>query len=106
MKSSGTRSETSYHSRSSFESLATVAMDRVDEHPVTYDSALEPSDAMEDDEDDDWEVRGTVTEAAEAAVVSAGRSSGGVRSPETSLTSWTASPNPSQRSAKTMEKMA
>ncbi|KAE8974467.1 hypothetical protein PR002_g25907 [Phytophthora rubi] len=68
MKSSGTRSETSYHSGSSFESLATVAMDRVDEHPVTYDSALEPSDAMEDDEDDDWEVRGTVTEAAEAAL--------------------------------------
>ncbi|KAE8974392.1 hypothetical protein PR002_g25929 [Phytophthora rubi] len=51
-------------------------MDRVDEHPATYDSALEPSDAMEDDEDDDWEVRDTVTEAAEAAVVSAGRSSG------------------------------
>ncbi|KAE8955678.1 hypothetical protein PR002_g31718 [Phytophthora rubi] len=51
-------------------------MDRVDEHPATYDSALEPSDAMGDDGDDDWEVRGTMTEAAEAAVVSAGRSSG------------------------------
>ncbi|KAE9296373.1 hypothetical protein PF008_g24020 [Phytophthora fragariae] len=51
-------------------------MDRVDEHPATYDSAFEPSDAMEEDEDDDWEVKGTVTEAAEAAVVSAGRSSG------------------------------
>ncbi|KAE8997964.1 hypothetical protein PR003_g27621 [Phytophthora rubi] len=51
-------------------------MDRVDEHPATYDSAIEPSDAMEYDEDDDWEVKGTVTEAAEAAVVSAGRSSG------------------------------
>ncbi|KAE9287073.1 hypothetical protein PR003_g26139 [Phytophthora rubi] len=76
MKSSGPRSEASDHSGSSFESLATVAMDRVDEHPATYDSALEPSDAMEDDEDDDWEVRDTVTEAAEAAVVSAGRSSG------------------------------
>ncbi|KAE9291127.1 hypothetical protein PF008_g25412 [Phytophthora fragariae] len=51
-------------------------MDRVDEHPATYDSAFEPSDAMGDDGDDDWEVRGTMTEAAEAAVVSAGRSSG------------------------------
>ncbi|KAE9268045.1 hypothetical protein PR003_g31578 [Phytophthora rubi] len=51
-------------------------MNRVDEHPATYDSAVEPSDAMEEDEDDDWEVKGTVTEAAEAAVVSAGRSSG------------------------------
>ncbi|KAE9012333.1 hypothetical protein PR002_g14831 [Phytophthora rubi] len=76
MKSSGPRSEASDHSGSSFESLATVAVVKVDEHPATYDSALEPSDAMEDDEDDDWEVRGTVTEAAEAAVVSAGRSSG------------------------------
>ncbi|KAE8955458.1 hypothetical protein PR001_g32097, partial [Phytophthora rubi] len=51
-------------------------MDRVDEHPATYDSALEPSVAMGDDEDGDWEVGGTMTEAAEAAVVSAGRSSG------------------------------
>ncbi|KAE9105913.1 hypothetical protein PF010_g12811 [Phytophthora fragariae] len=76
MKPSGPRSEVSDHSGSSFESLATVAMDSVDEHPATYDSALEPSDAMGDDEDDDWEVRGTMTEAAEAAVVSAGRSSG------------------------------
>ncbi|KAE8876162.1 hypothetical protein PF003_g39740 [Phytophthora fragariae] len=76
MKSSGPRSEASDHSGSSFESLATVAMDRVDEHPATYDSAFEPSDAMEEDEGDDWEVKGTVTEAAEAAVVSAGRSSG------------------------------
>ncbi|KAE9188235.1 hypothetical protein PF005_g20137 [Phytophthora fragariae] len=33
---------------------------------------------MEEDEDDDWEVKGTMTEATEAAVVSAGRS-GGVR---------------------------
>ncbi|KAE8881770.1 hypothetical protein PF003_g34093 [Phytophthora fragariae] len=76
MKSSGPRSEASDHSGSSFESLATVAMDGVDEHPATYDSAFGPSDAMEEDEDDDWEVKGTVTEAAEAAVVSAGRSSG------------------------------
>ncbi|KAE9209102.1 hypothetical protein PF002_g19204 [Phytophthora fragariae] len=76
MKSSGPRSEVSNHSGSSFESLATVAMDRVDEHPATYDSALEPSDAMGHDEDDDWEVRGTMSEAAEVAVVSAGRSSG------------------------------
>ncbi|KAE8958620.1 hypothetical protein PF005_g22170 [Phytophthora fragariae] len=75
MKSSGPRSETSDHPGSSFESLATIATDRVDEHPATYDSAFEPSDAMEEDEDDDWEVKGTVTEAAEAAVVSAGRSS-------------------------------
>ncbi|KAE9337227.1 hypothetical protein PF008_g12635 [Phytophthora fragariae] len=51
-------------------------MDRVDERPATYDSALEHSDAMKEDEDDEWEARGTVTEAAEAAVVSAGRSSG------------------------------
>ncbi|KAE9285492.1 hypothetical protein PF008_g26902 [Phytophthora fragariae] len=76
MKSSGPRSEVSDHSGSSFECLATVAMDRVDEHPATYGSALEPSDAMGDDGDDDWEVRGTMTEATEAAVVSAGRSSG------------------------------
>ncbi|KAE9276610.1 hypothetical protein PR003_g29015 [Phytophthora rubi] len=76
MKSSGPRSEASDHSESSFESLATVAMDRVNEHPATYDSAFEPSDAMEEDEDDDWEVKGTMTEATEAAVVSAGRSSG------------------------------
>ncbi|KAE9260669.1 hypothetical protein PR003_g34264, partial [Phytophthora rubi] len=76
MRSSGPRSEASDHSGSSFESLATVTMDRVDEHPVTYDSAFEPSDAMEEDEDDDWEVKGTVTETAEAAVVSVGRSSG------------------------------
>ncbi|KAE8970290.1 hypothetical protein PR002_g27164 [Phytophthora rubi] len=76
MKSIGPRSEASDHSGSSFESLATVALDRVDEHPATYDSAFEPSDAMEEDEDDDWEVKGTVTKAAEAAVVSAGRSSG------------------------------
>ncbi|KAE8877773.1 hypothetical protein PF003_g38064 [Phytophthora fragariae] len=76
MKSSGPRSEASDHSGSSFESLATVAMDRVNEHPASYDSAFEPSDAMEEDEDGDWEVKGTVTEAAEAAVVSAGRSSG------------------------------
>ncbi|KAE8967993.1 hypothetical protein PR002_g27886 [Phytophthora rubi] len=73
MKSSGPRSEASDHSGSSFESLATVAMDRVDEHPATYDSAFEPSDAMEEDEDDDWEVKGTVTEAAEAAVVASVR---------------------------------
>ncbi|KAE8967315.1 hypothetical protein PF005_g21930 [Phytophthora fragariae] len=76
MKSSGPRSEASDHSGSSFESLTTVAMVKVDEHPATNDSALEPSDAMEDDEDDDWEVRGTVTEAAEAVLVSGGRISG------------------------------
>ncbi|KAE8985804.1 hypothetical protein PR001_g22786 [Phytophthora rubi] len=76
MKSSGPRSEASDRSGSSFESPTTVSMDRVDEHPATYDSVLESSDAKEDDEDDDWEVRGAVTEAAEAAVVSAGRSSG------------------------------
>ncbi|KAE9332294.1 hypothetical protein PR003_g14583 [Phytophthora rubi] len=76
MKASGPRSEASDHSGSSFESLATVAMDRVDEHSANYVSALGPSDVMDDDEDDDWEVKGTVTEAAEAAVVSAGRSSG------------------------------
>ncbi|KAE8874832.1 hypothetical protein PF005_g19742 [Phytophthora fragariae] len=76
MKSSGPRSEVSDHSGSSFESLATVAMDRVDEHPTTYDSALEPSVAMGVDEAGDWEVGGTMTEAAEAAVVSAERSSG------------------------------
>ncbi|KAE9008496.1 hypothetical protein PR001_g16679 [Phytophthora rubi] len=105
MKSSGPGSEASDHYGSSFESLATVAMDRVDEHPATYDSALEPSDAMEDDEDDDWEVKGTVTEAAEAAVVSAGRSSGVRPLPETSLTSSTTSPNQSQLSARTTEKM-
>ncbi|KAE9313016.1 hypothetical protein PR003_g19610 [Phytophthora rubi] len=76
MKSSGPRSEASDHSGGSFEPLATVAMDRVDERPATYDSALEHSHAMKEDEDDEWEARGTVTEAAEAAVVSAGRSSG------------------------------
>ncbi|KAE9361542.1 hypothetical protein PF008_g915 [Phytophthora fragariae] len=76
MKSSGSRSEASDHTGSSFEALATVAMDRVDEHPATYDLAFELSDTMEEDEDDDWEVKGTVTEASEAAVVSAGRSSG------------------------------
>ncbi|KAE8880601.1 hypothetical protein PF005_g21336 [Phytophthora fragariae] len=76
MKSSGPRPEASDHSGSSFESPATVTMDRVDGHPVTYDLALESSDTKEDDEDDDWEVRGTMTEVAEAAVVSAGRSSG------------------------------
>ncbi|KAE9005503.1 hypothetical protein PF004_g11929 [Phytophthora fragariae] len=76
MKSSGPRSEASDHSGSSFESPATASMKSIDEHPVTYDSVFESSDAKEDDEDDDWEARGTVTEAAEAAVVSAGRSSG------------------------------
>ncbi|KAE9230406.1 hypothetical protein PF005_g3488 [Phytophthora fragariae] len=60
----------------SLESPATASMESIDEHPVTYDSVFESSDAKEDDEGDDWEVRGTVTEAAEAAVVSAGRSSG------------------------------
>ncbi|KAE9357419.1 hypothetical protein PF008_g3169 [Phytophthora fragariae] len=60
----------------SLESPATASMETIDEHPVTYDSVFESSDAKEDDEGDDWEVRGTVTEAAEAAVVSAGRSSG------------------------------
>ncbi|KAE8903642.1 hypothetical protein PF007_g9402 [Phytophthora fragariae] len=76
MKSSGPRFEASDHSGSSFESPATASMKSIDEHPVTYDSVFESSDAKEDDEDDDWEARGTVTEAAEAAVVSAGRSSG------------------------------
>ncbi|KAE9043038.1 hypothetical protein PR003_g3580 [Phytophthora rubi] len=76
MKSSDPRSDASDHSGSSFESPATVSMDSIDEHPVTYDSVFESSDAIEGDEDDDWEVKGTVTEAAEAAVVSAGRSSG------------------------------
>ncbi|KAE9004861.1 hypothetical protein PR002_g16939 [Phytophthora rubi] len=64
MKSSGPRSEASDHSGSSFESPATASMKSIDEHPVTYNSVFESSDAKEDDED------------AEAAVVSAGRSSG------------------------------
>ncbi|KAE9178172.1 hypothetical protein PF002_g28142 [Phytophthora fragariae] len=43
---------------------------------VSCNSVVEASDANEYDEDDDWEVRGTVTEAAEAVLVSGGRISG------------------------------
>ncbi|KAE8955911.1 hypothetical protein PF001_g29865 [Phytophthora fragariae] len=43
---------------------------------VSCNSVVEASDANEYDEDDDWEVRGTVTEAADAVLVSGGRISG------------------------------
>ncbi|KAE9302470.1 hypothetical protein PF008_g22484 [Phytophthora fragariae] len=51
-------------------------MERINEPSVNYDVVLMTSDANEDEEADDWEVRGTVTEAAEAALVSGGRISG------------------------------
>ncbi|KAE9156974.1 hypothetical protein PF002_g33475 [Phytophthora fragariae] len=51
-------------------------MVEMDECLVSCNSVVESSDASEDDEDDDWEVRGTVTEAAETALVSGGRING------------------------------
>ncbi|KAE8994742.1 hypothetical protein PF010_g26776 [Phytophthora fragariae] len=48
----------------------------MDECSMSCNSVVESSDADEDDEDDDWEVRGTVTEATEAALVSRGRING------------------------------
>ncbi|KAE9169684.1 hypothetical protein PF005_g27860 [Phytophthora fragariae] len=48
----------------------------MDECLVSCNSVVEVSDASEYDEDDEWEVRGTVTEAAEAVLMSGGRISG------------------------------
>ncbi|KAE8964544.1 hypothetical protein PR001_g29020 [Phytophthora rubi] len=65
--------EGSVRSKILFVDTPTVEMD---ECSMSCNSVVESSNADEDDEDDDWEVRGTVTEAAEAALVSGGRISG------------------------------
>ncbi|EGZ07043.1 hypothetical protein PHYSODRAFT_251877 [Phytophthora sojae] len=75
-KSSGTRNETSVRSGSSFSTPTTDRMESIDERSVSYDTAIDSSDAKEDDEDDDWDVRTPMSETSEAAVVSAGRSGG------------------------------
>ncbi|EGZ16372.1 hypothetical protein PHYSODRAFT_396453, partial [Phytophthora sojae] len=76
VKSSGTRNDASMLSGSSFSTPATDRMESIDERSVSYDTAIDSSDAKEDDEDDDWDVRTVTSETSEAAVVSAGRSGG------------------------------
>ncbi|EGZ27390.1 hypothetical protein PHYSODRAFT_257508 [Phytophthora sojae] len=75
-KSSGTCNETSVRSGSSFSTPTTDRMESIDERSVSYDTAIDSSDAKEDDEDDDWDVRTAMSEPSEAAVVSTGRSGG------------------------------
>ncbi|EGZ29374.1 hypothetical protein PHYSODRAFT_322898 [Phytophthora sojae] len=75
-KSSGTRNETSVRSGSSFSTPTTDRMESIDERSVSYDTAIDSSDAKENDEDDDWDVRTAISETSEAAVVSANRSGG------------------------------
>ncbi|EGZ23036.1 hypothetical protein PHYSODRAFT_485335 [Phytophthora sojae] len=75
-KSSGTRNETSVCSGSSFSTPTTDRMESIDERSVSYETAIDSSDANEDDEDDDWDVRTAMSETSEAEVVSAGRSGG------------------------------
>ncbi|EGZ24289.1 hypothetical protein PHYSODRAFT_260223 [Phytophthora sojae] len=55
---------------------AVPATPSIDERSVSYDTAIDSSDAKEDEEDDDWDVRTVTSETSEAAVVSAGRSGG------------------------------
>ncbi|EGZ29527.1 hypothetical protein PHYSODRAFT_252611 [Phytophthora sojae] len=76
VKSSETRNEASMLSGSSCSTPATDRMESIDERSVNYDTAIGSSDAKEDDEDDDWDVRTVMSETSEAAVVSAGRSGG------------------------------
>ncbi|EGZ16543.1 hypothetical protein PHYSODRAFT_262546 [Phytophthora sojae] len=76
VKSSGTRNEASMFSGSSFSTPATDRIESIDERSVSYDTAIDSSDAKEDDEDDDWDVRTVTSETSEAAVVSACRSGG------------------------------
>ncbi|EGZ14161.1 hypothetical protein PHYSODRAFT_511594 [Phytophthora sojae] len=73
-KSSGTRNETSVRSGSSFSIPTTGRMESIDERSVSYDTAIDSSDAKEDNEYEDWDVRTAMSETSEAAVVSAGRS--------------------------------
>ncbi|EGZ10299.1 hypothetical protein PHYSODRAFT_247149 [Phytophthora sojae] len=75
-KSTGTRNGTSVRSGSSISTPTTDRMESIDERSVSYDTAIDSSDAKEDDEDDDWDVRTAMSETSEAAVVSAGRSGG------------------------------
>ncbi|EGZ20272.1 hypothetical protein PHYSODRAFT_245817 [Phytophthora sojae] len=55
VKSSGTRNEASVRSGSSFSTPATDRMESIDERSASYDTAIDSSDAREDDEDDDWD---------------------------------------------------
>ncbi|EGZ29923.1 hypothetical protein PHYSODRAFT_248857 [Phytophthora sojae] len=75
-KSSGTRNELSVRPGSSFSTSATDRMESIDERSASYNMAIDFSDAKEDEEDDDWNVRTVMSEGSEAAIVSAGRSGG------------------------------
>ncbi|EGZ25267.1 hypothetical protein PHYSODRAFT_250493 [Phytophthora sojae] len=57
VKSSGTRNEASVRSGSSFSTPATGRMESIDERSASCDTAIDSSDAKEDDEDDDWDPR-------------------------------------------------
>uniref|UniRef100_H3GXY2 Retrotransposon gag domain-containing protein n=1 Tax=Phytophthora ramorum TaxID=164328 RepID=H3GXY2_PHYRM len=82
-RSSGTRTEGSGRSGSSFATPSTLAS--INERSDSFDEPMDYSDAKEDDEEDDLEDKAAMPELSEAAAVSAGRS-GGVRSLARNLT--------------------
>uniref|UniRef100_H3H7J3 Eukaryotic/viral aspartic protease n=1 Tax=Phytophthora ramorum TaxID=164328 RepID=H3H7J3_PHYRM len=82
-RSSGTRTEGSGRSGSSFATPSTLAS--INERSDSFDEPMDYSDAKEDDEEDDREEKAAMPELSEAAAVSAGRS-GGVRSLARNLT--------------------
>uniref|UniRef100_H3H8I3 Retrotransposon gag domain-containing protein n=1 Tax=Phytophthora ramorum TaxID=164328 RepID=H3H8I3_PHYRM len=81
-RSSGTRTEGSGRSGSSFATPSTLAS--INERSDSFDEPMDYSDAKEDDEEDDLEEKAAMPELSEAAAVSAGRSGGVSRLRETS----------------------
>uniref|UniRef100_H3GDF4 Retrotransposon gag domain-containing protein n=1 Tax=Phytophthora ramorum TaxID=164328 RepID=H3GDF4_PHYRM len=72
-RSSGTRTEGSGRSGSSFATPSTLAS--INERSDSFDEPMDYSDAKEDDEEDDLEEKAAMPELSEAAAVSTGRSS-------------------------------